>query len=117
MANNDYIPNRQDIIWIDFDPSAGKEINKRRPAVVISRRNYSRLTNLVVVAPITHATRNKLVNTDFLVPVLNVDGVDGYVNPLQFFTFDYRARHATYITQMSDMLYAQVQQTVSHIIE
>ncbi|WP_161943354.1 type II toxin-antitoxin system PemK/MazF family toxin, partial [Streptococcus suis] len=35
MKDN-YIPQKQDIIWIDFDPSLGKEIQKRRPALVVS---------------------------------------------------------------------------------
>lgn len=26
-----YIPKKGDIVWIDFDPSTGKEIQKRRP--------------------------------------------------------------------------------------
>lgn len=30
-----YIPEKQDIIWLDFDPSVGREIQKRRPALVV----------------------------------------------------------------------------------
>ncbi|WP_154064494.1 type II toxin-antitoxin system PemK/MazF family toxin, partial [Enterococcus faecalis] len=29
-------PKQKDIVWIDFDPSKGKEIRKRRPALVVS---------------------------------------------------------------------------------
>ena len=32
-----YIPKKGDIVWIDFDPSVGKEIQKRRPGLVVSR--------------------------------------------------------------------------------
>ncbi|EQB4806945.1 type II toxin-antitoxin system PemK/MazF family toxin, partial [Enterococcus faecalis] len=32
-----YIPKKGDIVWIDFDPSAEKEIQKRRPGLVVSR--------------------------------------------------------------------------------
>ena len=45
-----YIPDRQDIIWIDFDPSLGKEIRKRRPAVVLSSKKYSKVSGLTIVA-------------------------------------------------------------------
>ena len=27
-----YIPDREDIVWLDFDPTKGKEIGKYRPA-------------------------------------------------------------------------------------
>lgn len=49
--NNEYIPDKQDLIEIDFDPAVGKEIKKRRPALVISNRGYSQVTGLVVIAP------------------------------------------------------------------
>ncbi|MTW31059.1 type II toxin-antitoxin system PemK/MazF family toxin, partial [Streptococcus pneumoniae] len=48
-AKYDYIPEKQDIIWIDFDPSVGREIQKRRPAIVVSRREYSERTGFVAV--------------------------------------------------------------------
>ena len=91
-----YIPDRQDIIWIDFDPSLGKEIRKRRPAVVLSSKKYSKVSGLTIVAPITHASNNQL--RQLFLPV-QMKSIDGYVNTLQFYTLDYRKRNA-------DMRYA-----------
>lgn len=48
-----YIPEKGDIVWLDFDPSAGKEIVKRRPAFVISREIFNKKVKMTVVAPIT----------------------------------------------------------------
>ena len=31
----DYIPKRGDIVWIQFNPQKGKEIQKTRPALVV----------------------------------------------------------------------------------
>jgi mRNA interferase MazF len=31
-----YTPERNDIIWLDFEPTKGKEIGKYRPAIVLS---------------------------------------------------------------------------------
>lgn len=42
-----------DIIYVDFEPAKGSEIKKRRPVVVVSRDEYSRGTNLMIVCPIT----------------------------------------------------------------
>ena len=36
-----YIPKKGDIVWINFDPSAGKEIQKQRPGLVISRTDFN----------------------------------------------------------------------------
>lgn len=43
-----------DIYWIDFEPQAGKEIQKRRPALVISGESLNKKTNQPVVLPITN---------------------------------------------------------------
>ena len=44
-----YIPKKGDIVWIDFDPSAGKEIQKRRPGLVVSRYEFNRKTMFAVI--------------------------------------------------------------------
>lgn len=48
-----YTPNQGDLIWLDFNPSRGHEIVKRRPAIVISKTPFNRLTQFAVVCPIT----------------------------------------------------------------
>ncbi|MDD1635115.1 MAG: type II toxin-antitoxin system PemK/MazF family toxin [Methylococcaceae bacterium] len=52
-----YIPEQGDIIWLSFDPSSGKEIIKRRPAYVISRKLFNEHTGLALVAPISSTVR------------------------------------------------------------
>ncbi len=52
-----YVPDKGDIVWLNFDPSAGKEIMKRRPAFVISRKLFNEHTGFVIVAPITNTVR------------------------------------------------------------
>ncbi len=52
-----YVPEKGDIIWLDFDPSSGKEIMKQRPAFVISRKAFNAHVGLMIVAPITSTIR------------------------------------------------------------
>lgn len=52
-----YMPDKGDIVWLDFQPSAGKEITKRRPAFIISRKVFNELTGFAIVAPITNTRR------------------------------------------------------------
>ncbi|HUX35413.1 MAG TPA: endoribonuclease MazF [Candidatus Paceibacterota bacterium] len=53
----DYIPDRGDILWIDFAPTKGHEQSGRRPAIVISRRVYNKNAELVLVCPITSVSK------------------------------------------------------------
>lgn len=53
----EYIPQKQDIIWINFAPSVGKEIQNRHPALVISSQKYSRATGFVAVCHITQVQK------------------------------------------------------------
>jgi mRNA interferase MazF len=46
-------PKRGDVYWVCFDPSKGTEIQKTRPAVVISNDMMNKNLSRVIVAPIT----------------------------------------------------------------
>ncbi len=48
-----YIPDRGHIIWINFDPQAGREQARHRPALVLSPKSYNRKTSLCVLCPLT----------------------------------------------------------------
>ncbi|MEE9336633.1 MAG: type II toxin-antitoxin system PemK/MazF family toxin [Methylococcaceae bacterium] len=52
-----YIPEQGDIVLLSFDPNSGKEIMKRRPAYVISRKIFNEHTELAIVAPISSTVR------------------------------------------------------------
>ena len=52
-----YLPEQGDIVMIDFDPATGREIQKRRPALVMSKSIMAKHTGLVLVCPITSTVR------------------------------------------------------------
>lgn len=52
-----YIPDRNDIIWLDFEPTKGKEIGKYRPALVLSSKLYNKKTGLLICCPISTSIR------------------------------------------------------------
>ncbi|WP_125567499.1 type II toxin-antitoxin system PemK/MazF family toxin [Companilactobacillus insicii] len=112
---NKYIPQQQDIVFIDFDPSLGQEITKRRPAVVMSNLGYSKLTGLVVIVPITHANNNNLQKEGYFIPY-NSDKINGFINPLQFFTYDYKKRHCEYIDILDTKTFFELKKSIMNII-
>src|SRR2546423_13331372 len=48
-----YIPERGDLVWLDFDPQAGHEQAGHRPAFVLSPRAYNQKAGLALFCPIT----------------------------------------------------------------
>ena len=53
-----YVPDRGDIIRINFSPTSGREQHGGRPALVLSPQAYNHRSELAVVCPITNTVRN-----------------------------------------------------------
>lgn len=59
MAGGLYIPEQNDIIWLDFEPIKGKKIGKYRPALVLSSKGYNKSSSLLICCPISTSIRGK----------------------------------------------------------
>ena len=111
-----YNPKQRDIIIIDFDPSKGYEINKRRPALVISSNDYNRSTNLVIVCPITSTRKER----PFFIPVhsTKLQGTEiSKVNTNQVFSLDYTKnakRIIKYIETLDEEKFYEIVQLFMH---
>ncbi len=94
-----YVPRAGEIIWINFDPQAGREQAKRRPALVITDEAYNRASGLVIVCAIT--SRRK--GYPFELPVI-VNKVDGAVLVDHIKSFDWAARNASFHSKAEPVL-------------
>jgi mRNA interferase MazF len=85
-----YVPDRGDVVWLEFSPQAGHEQAGRRPALVLSPASYNGRTGLLLCCPIT--TREK--GYPFEVAVPDTSGARGVVLSDQLKSLDWRARNA-----------------------
>ncbi len=106
-----YIPDRGDIIWLDFEPSVGKEITKRRPAYVISRKAFNEHTKFAVVAPITRTARNIRLEV-----VLEGTETQGATLAYQIKSVDFEQRRATFIERAPDAIIAAMARITQVIV-
>ncbi len=99
-----YVPERGDVVWLDFTPQAGREQAGRRPAVVLSPGAYNRLVGLAVVCPLT--TRVK--GYPFEVAVPPGRKATGVVLADQVRSLDWRERHAERFDQLPPAVVAHI---------
>jgi mRNA interferase MazF len=64
-----YIPDRNDIVFLDFEPTKGKEIGKYRPALVLSSKAYNQKSGLLICCPISTSIRGAATE----VPIDNLE--------------------------------------------
>ncbi len=57
MAGQDVALDAGDILWIDFGQPVGYEQGGRRPAVVLTQREYNMRSSVLIVCPITRKRR------------------------------------------------------------
>jgi mRNA interferase MazF len=60
MIMKNYIPERNHIVYLDFEPKKGKEIGKYRPALILSSKEYNTNTGLVICCPISTSVRGAI---------------------------------------------------------
>ena len=104
MVNDSYVPGRGDIVWLNFSPQTGHEQAGRRPALVLSPRNYNDRTGLALFCPVTSAAKGY----PFEVPLPQGGGITGVVLSDHIKSLDWRARQAGLATQTTPRVVEQV---------
>jgi len=107
-----YVPERGDIVYLDFDPTKGHEQRGHRPAFIISPRIYNQKSSLALFMPITsHA---KGYPFEVALPLeLKTQGV---ILSDQIKSLDWKARSVSYIETGSATLISEVQAKIETLI-
>ncbi len=91
-----YVPSRGDIVWITFNPQAGREQAGRRPALVVSPGSYNGKVGLAVFCPIS----SRVKGYPFEVSLPAGLEVSGVVLSDQVKSLDWRARKAMFLCRL-----------------
>ena len=110
--DSNYIPVRGDVIDINFDPQAGREIWDWRPALVLSSWDFNRVKNVAIVCPITRTKRGGR----FEIEIPSGLEVQGFIQADQIKSLDWRARRAIFWCAMSLETLISVSNIVQAII-
>jgi len=107
----DKIPDQGDVVWLSLDPVKGHEQRGRRPALVLTKKEYNKATGCFLMCPLT--TRRK----GYMMEVLcNIDGKNAIILSDQIRCVDFTARKAEYITTVSDEIISEVKAKIRALI-
>ena len=102
---------RGDIVFVDFDPTLGREQAGARPALVLSPESFNRLTGLAMLVPITRRVRN----IPFEVQLTGTRTL-GVALCHQSRTIDTRARRCKFVERVPESVVAEALAKVRAIL-
>ena len=106
VGSQTYIPQCGDVVWITLNPQAGHEQAGRRPAVVLSPKNYNGKVGLAILCPIT----NQIKGYPFEVIIPAGLPVAGAILSDQVKSLDWRARNAEFLCTLPTETISEVLQ-------
>ena len=105
------MPESGDLIWLDFDPQAGREQTGRRPALALSPKYFNVRSCVAYACPITSKVKGYRFEV-LLPPGLPVQGA---VLCEHMRSLDWRVRDAVFLGRLPNEVLAQVREVVRKI--
>ena len=92
MVARAYVPDAGDLVWLTFDPQAGRERRGRRPALILSPRVYNSKARLAIACPIT----SQVKGYPFEVPLPPGSKISGVVLADHVKNLDWQVRRVVF---------------------
>jgi mRNA interferase MazF len=108
-----YVPDRGDLVWLNFTPQAGHEQAGHRPALVLSPASYNGKTGLMLCCPVT----SRVKGYPFEVAIGAGSILEGAVLSDQVKSVDWQARKARKAGQCDPTAMARVLALVHALLE
>ena len=113
VKGSPYAPSRGEIVWLQFAPQAGHEQSGRRPAVIISPREYNQRVGLCLCCPVT----SQVKGYPFEVELPRGLEITGAVLCDQVKSLDWKARHAALIGPLPVGLVKEIQAKILVLVQ
>lgn len=107
-----YVPERGDVVYLDFKPQTGHEQAGRRPALVLSPSIYNGKVGLAILCPIT----SQIKGYPFEVWIPDECEVRGAVLADQIKSLDWRARRADFKCTMPKEVIEETLEKISALL-
>jgi len=107
-----YVPERGDLVWLQFNPQAGHEQSGLRPALVISPKSYNSKVGLALFCPITKIVKGY----PFEVEIPGNQKASGTILSDQIKSLDWRVRKAKKIDRVPDEVIQDVLAKIESLI-
>lgn len=107
------VPERGDLVWLQFNPQAGSEQAGHRPALVISPKSYNRKVGLALVCPITSRVKGYPFEVELPADV----EAQGAILCDQLKSLDWRARGAKRFGSVPDSLMQEVTARILALVD
>jgi mRNA interferase MazF len=116
-ARKPWCPDRRDMIWIDCNTQAGREMKDIHPLVVLSPREFNARTGIVIGLPMATASYNE--TNPFAVKFNSPKGAASFILSHQPKSFDWRARNAKPhpLRKVPEDSYSRACETLNQIID
>jgi mRNA interferase MazF len=108
-----FVPERGDLVWLQFTPQRGHEQSGRRPALILSPRAYNRKVGLALACPVTGQVKG------YPFEVLLPDGLAarGAILCDQVKSVDWRARKARRLDRVSPEVMSAVTARILALVD
>jgi len=106
-----YIPDAGDIVWLEFDPQAGREQAGHRPALVLSPASYNDKASLAVCCPLS----TKVKGYPFEVEIETGKTISVVLSD-QAKSLDWREHHAKFKSKISPSQLRQVRENIKALL-
>ena len=109
---NPYCPKRGDIVWLSFEPHAGREQAGHRPALVLSPESYNRKAGLAIFCPLT----TQVKGYPFEVVIPPGSKATGAILSDHVRSLDWHARNSQFFCKLPDSVVSEVLKKVGVLI-
>lgn len=108
-----YIPDKGDIVYMNFSPDQGHEQGYARPAIILSPLRYNRVSSLALMCPITSPVKEH----GFEVPLVDGMQTTGVISSDQVKSFDWKARAVEFVEKAPPGLTEEVLAKLEALLE